>query len=197
MNVTVADGWESWISCGGFLDNLVLLPMDCDANGARDPERKWGLPTVTEKIGKFKLPGPVYIAEKLKNRKKSENFGNNRKVSERCRWRLPNGAGPVTPPAASSISKTANRALNRALNRASTHCLRVNYSICNGWGRLGIMGIVRWICRQPCPFAGWLPIVPWIVCLHIVFLCTISYVMVGDGWELWESCSGFSISYDM
>ena len=81
----VGEGWESWDSCGGFVDNLVLLPMDCDANGARDPERKWGLPTVTEKIGKFKLPGPVYIAEKLKNRKKSENFGNNRKVSERCR----------------------------------------------------------------------------------------------------------------
>ena len=110
--------------------------------------------TVTEKIGKFKLPGPVYIAEKLKNRKKSENSGNNQKVSERCCWRLPNSAGPVTPPAASSISKTANRALNRALNRASAHCLLVHYFICHGWGWLGIVGIVRWICRQPCPFAG-------------------------------------------
>ena len=25
----VGEGWESWDSCGGFVDNLVLLLVDC------------------------------------------------------------------------------------------------------------------------------------------------------------------------
>ena len=151
--ILVRDGWGSWESCGGFVANLVFLPVDCDAHGAWDPER-FQKYSKSEKIGKFKKPGPVYIAENIKNRKKSEDIRNFRTVSERCRWRLPKGAGPVTPPAASSISKTANRALNRALNRASAHCLLVHYFICHGWGWLGIVGIVRWICSQSCLFAG-------------------------------------------